>query len=713
MNNKLKGMLSFIVIMMFCFPQMTFSASIADFEKHYDAGQAFLAQSQYSSAIVEFRKALRINYLDNSARIGLINSYLARASYYANQEKNYDKSANDFRSAIFYLKMYPSKEQTIQNSAAMVVSSIDNLNQCLKVTGFDTTASSRYAMGDELRALGNFSAASYEFLKASENEKLAGKAFTQIADLMKLLGNEPRSADYYKLALEASPSDSLLRMKYARTLDKIGNYDEALIQYNAALANSKGDIEVLYALERIYLKKLAQTPSDADLNANIGAIKQAQGDFESALSYYNKAEQLNPSNVNTRLNVGTLYQQKKDFAKALKAYDSILTLYPSNVQANLYKAQALSEMGNKLEALKLYEKVLSLEPSNAIAKSEIISVLKSTLSPTEFITYFNKHPNLNTALNSVLYEYAYNLHKENKLDDAILAYKTVITNTSDNIDAYVNLAICYAAKNDYKNAQNILNIANSKFPFNNLITKTLSDIKNDMSAVALSNANKSYETGDYKKALEFYLSINPATIDTILGAATCFQSLKNYEKALSYYKQAESIEPKNSEIPYFIGYIYSELKQWDNAEIYLDKSLKLKPSNDVENLKKYVVQNSVLNELNDGISLYEKKNYNSAIIKFNNILKKDYANAYAYYYRGMIYDEQKQSSLAIKDYLNALKYTNEIPIINYLLAVNYDSEGKTTDAYKYYKNFTDKYNTEDEYLIYARSRMEELKNNAG
>ena len=73
-----------------------------------------------TSAITEFRKALRINYLDNSARISLINSYLARATYYANQEKNYEKAANDFRSALFYLKIYPTKEQAIQNSSGMI-----------------------------------------------------------------------------------------------------------------------------------------------------------------------------------------------------------------------------------------------------------------------------------------------------------------------------------------------------------------------------------------------------------------------------------------------------------------------------------------------------------------------------------------------------------------------------------------------------------------
>ena len=182
--------------------------------------------------------------MDNSARIGLINSFLARAAYYANTEKNYDKAANDFRSAIFYMKIYPVKEQTIANSTAMIASAHQNLNQCLRVTGFDRASSSRYKKAEELRAMGNFSASAYEFYKASEDESISANANAQIADLLKLLGNEQRSADYYKIALDKNPNDGILRMKYARTLDKLGRYDEAVVQYNTALANSKGDMEV-------------------------------------------------------------------------------------------------------------------------------------------------------------------------------------------------------------------------------------------------------------------------------------------------------------------------------------------------------------------------------------------------------------------------------------------------------------------------------------
>jgi len=674
MKRELYGILCVLAISV-GLQQECFSAPANAFYQHYEAAQNFLSQGQYSSAIVEFRKSLRINYLDNSARIGLINSYLARATYYANQEKNYEKSANDFRSAIFYLKIYPTKEQTIQNSASMIASARENLNQCLNVTSFDKTPTSRYKKAEELRAMGNFSAAAFEFSQAAQNEKLAPDANVQLADLLKLLGNESRSADYYKLALDLKPNDSLLRMKYARTLDKLGRYDDAVAQYNAALSYSKGDMEVLYALERIYLKKLAQTPSDAELHANIGAIKQAQGDFETALSYYGKAEQINPSNINTRLNVGTLFQQKKDYIKAIKSYDSILTLYPDNVQANLYKAQALSEMGDKKASLELYKKVLSIDPANTVAKSEIVSVMQATMSPSEFISYLGQNSSNNKAVQDTLYDYAFGLHKNNKIDDAILAYKTYINNNQSNADAYVNLAICYASKNDYKNAISILNNAKSKFPTNNLVLKTLQDVNKDNFSTILANASASYENKDYKKAIELYSDIVPATEDSLLGIASSYQALENNDKAIEYYKKAMDVAPKNAEIPYYIGYLYSEQQKWSDAEAFLNKALSLNSDSEAKSLLQYVVQNQTLAQYNEAVSLYENKQLESALTKLNEVIKKEASNAFAYYYRGLIYDDQKKYKFAVDDY----------------------------------KKFLSVYNTDDEYLQYIKARIEDLK----
>lgn len=704
MKKKFLGTVCFLVICAAFSPLGVYSAPAGAFGEHYNAAQNYLMQNQYSSAIVEFRKALRINYLDNSARIGLVNAYLARATYYANQEKNYEKAANDFRSAIFYLRIYPTKEQAVQNSAGMIASATENLNQCLKVLSFDSTAGARYKKAEELRAAGNFSAAAYEFSRAAQSEKLAADANMQIADLLKLLGNETRSADYYKVAMDLEPNNGVLRMKYARTLDKLGRYDEAVAQYNGALANSKGDMEVLYALERIYLKKLAQTPSDAELNANIGAIKQAQGDLETALSYYGKAEQINPSNITTRLNVGTLYQQKKQYQKAIQAYDSVLTLYPNNTQALLYKAQVFKEMGDAKTAMGLYKKVLALDPANPAAKDEIGMVMKDSMSPAEYINYLVQNGNSDD-----LYDFAYKLHKENKIDEAVSAYKAVIGKNPSKVDAYVNLAICYASREDYTNAVSILNAAKSKFPTNNTVLKTLQDVEKDSASTKLSAASSSYENKDYKRALQQYLAITPATEDSMLGAAASYQALGDYNSAIEFYKKAEKINPNNAETPYYIGYLYSEQQNWGLAETYLKKALQKNPQSEAKELLAYVTQNGSVSLLNEGIDLFEKNNFQNALVKFNDVLKKEATNAYAYYYRALIYDEQKQPKLAISDYLNVLKYSNEFPIANYMVAVDYDGLSNYKEAFKYYQQFVSSYTTEDEYLQYAKSRMEELK----
>ena len=92
--------------------------------------------------------------------------------------------------------------------------------------------------------------------------------------------------------------------------------------------------------------------------------------------------------------------------------------------------------------------------------------MQDALTPEEFIAYLTK--NLDDRTNqSILYDYAVKLHKENKIAEAVSAYKAVISANSDNADAYVNLAICYASQNDYKNAESILKTAKNKFPSNN------------------------------------------------------------------------------------------------------------------------------------------------------------------------------------------------------------------------------------------------------
>ena len=681
----------------------------ADFKEHFDLGQQYLANYQYSGAITEFKSALRINYLDNSARIGLINSYLARGTYYANTDKDYAKAADDYRAALFYLLYYPNANQ-VKNSSQAIVQVTSNLNKCLNEIGYNTSAQNRFNTAKQLRAEGNFAAAGYEFNQSLSDKNLIKESFEQTGDIMKLLGNDPKASEYYKKAVAVDPSDIDLRLSYAKMLDKLGSEDEAVEEYNYILSKTDDNKDILYSLERIYKRKLEDSPEDAAITANLGAIMQKEGNLDEALRYYSKAEYLDPSNVNTRVNVGTLYQQKGDYKTAITAYDSVLTIYPDNVLANLYKAQSLAAIGEDKKATELYKKVLSLDPNNLVAQNEMINMVKGSMTIPQFVEYIKKNNPQNAA--DILYNYALDLHKQNKLNDSIAIYNEVIKLTPTNPEVYVNLAIAQGQNKNFDSAIATLNTANTKFPNNSQIKDTLKSIQAQSTDEKLAAAAEYYNNKDYQNAINEYLKIQPPTSDSMLGAASAYQNMNDIDNAIIYYKKALNLAPQNSDIAYYIGALYADKEDYNNAKTYTDKALTLNKDNkQAQELLESLNAQLASKDLEKAISLFENEQYGESLALLNKVLSTEPNDAYALYYRGMIYDTQKKYNEAISDYKKAMNISPDLTIVNYLIAVDYDTLGQYKNALPYYKTFTSKYTEQDEYLKYAQTRAGELENN--
>lgn len=679
------------------------NCAFAGFKEHFDLGQQYLSNYQYSGAITEFKNALRINYMDNSARIGLINSYISRATYYGNTERNYQKASDDYRSALFYMQYYPLKISSQQYIPQVTA----NLNTRLSQINYDRSPQNRFNTAKQLRAEGNFSAAAYEFNQALADRSLQQESFEQIGDIMKLLGNNPKAGEYYRKALAVAPDNIPLRFSYAKILDSLGNEHDAIQEYNYVLNKTTDNKELLYSLERIFKKKLEKSPSDADLTANLGAIMQKQGNYDAALMYYQKSEFLNPSNINTRLNVGTLYQQKGDNRTAIKAYDSILILYPDNVNANLYKAQAHEALGDTKSAMSGYKKVLSLDPTNTEAQNKLLNLVKGNMTIAQFTEYVKKNmADSNPA--ELFYSYALELHKQNKLSDAISLYKEAIKLNSQNPEIYANLAIAQNQNGLTDNALETVKTALNKFPTNYQIKEIQKSINNDIVNAKLTKGAEFYNAKDYQNAIIEYSKITPATAEALLGIASSYQALKDTKNAITYYEKAQQLNPSDSNIPYYIAIIYYESEDWEKAKNYLDKAIALN-NPQAKELLKNVNEQIKLSALNKAIALYETEKYNDALPIFNQILTEDDKNSYAYYYRGMIYDAKNKKQEAINDFKKAYELNKDFEIANYLIAVDYDSMEKYKEAYEFYNKYAGSNAQDDEYKQYAKSRLEELK----
>ena len=180
-----------------------------------------------------------------------------------------------------------------------------------------------------------------------------------------------------------------------------------------------------------------------------------------------------------------------------------------------------------------------------------------------------------------------------------------------------------------------------------------------------------------------------------------------------YYKKAFELDNKNADIAYYIAAILAEENDITNALSYANTALQLNSEHsNAKELKQNLETNQNAERLQTAINLYDSGKYDECLAQLNQIITGEPSNAYALYYRGMIYDTKKQYQNAINDYKKALEHNSELGIVNYLIAVDYDSLSQFKNAYTYYKTFVNSYAEDDDYKKYSQTRLEELKDYA-
>ncbi len=130
----------------------------------------------------------------------------------------------------------------------------------------------------------------------------------------------------------------------------------------------------------------------------------------------------------------------------------------------------------------------------------------------------------------------------------------------------------------------------------------------------------------------------------------------NYQAALDASNKALELEPNNPKPYYQQGLVYKKMKKMDEALQKFDKAIDLaKKANDTVTLNS--AQNSAKNYLlSTGVDYQQKKEYSKAIDLLTKSLNYDNSFANAYYRLAETYNKMGQSSKALNDANEALKY---------------------------------------------------------
>ena len=124
---------------------------------------------------------------------------------------------------------------------------------------------------------------------------------------------------------------------------------------------------------------------DYEMHGNLGILYQDSGDYNSAITAFNKALSfpsiVNPEFIEVRL--ANCYSELGQFTQAVKIYDKLIHDNDTNTYALFNKAIVSDKMGNSAGSLKLLKQVVSIDSDFVRAWHELADLYEKIGAPDE------------------------------------------------------------------------------------------------------------------------------------------------------------------------------------------------------------------------------------------------------------------------------------------------------------------------------------------
>ncbi|MBL7747634.1 MAG: tetratricopeptide repeat protein [Chitinophagaceae bacterium] len=346
----------------------------------------------------------------------------------------------------------------------------------------------------------------------------------------------------------------------------------------------------------------------------------------------------------------------------------VMTAFGQDATTLYNEGVKLKEEKNVREALAKFKQAASLKPDYYAAFYESGWCLNDLKDYREAINNLRKARVGWSTIPKVHFELGYAFEKLEKLDSAIYSYDRCLALKSDYSLAHKQLGYIAYNKEDYTAALD---------HFSRYEAAAKTEIKDYLYWYRkgfINNAIKKY--GDAKTYLLKSKGYKADYINTYLELGFASSRLKENEQAISYYKQAIDLEPRNH-IPYNgIGEVYRDnIKDRNEAMVWYQKALDVKPGERKAHfgmgycLNSNGKYNEAITHLKEaikseatyaaayvelGYSYYKVDRYTEALENLNKAILLNDKNENARYYATLVYIKQHNKTMAQK-MVNELK----------------------------------------------------------
>lgn len=347
-------------------------------------------------------------------------------------------------------------------------------------------------MADSLYVNGNYSKAIEQY-KTYENQS---EVFDKIAKAYIAIGNYDEALKNYEASIEANPEDALLKFEYARLLSKTKKYETAAKVFNNLVyiddKNPNYHYELGLVLEKLkdtlainqyqYAYELDETHQKAIYKIAKYYLQKRKHDTVDVFA--DKGLESYPKNLELISLKAQNYYWKQDYEKAIKWFEKLIEL--GELSEFIYEKLSLSYAQNydHEKAIENRLKALKFNPNDASA-IYVIGIYYDRLADYEKAEeYISKALELlDKPLDAEYAKLATVLNHQKKYPEAITALKKAIKENPESEFSYLSLAITletYYA--DYDAKLKALEDFKKKFPkskMNEFVDNRISKIKKE------------------------------------------------------------------------------------------------------------------------------------------------------------------------------------------------------------------------------------------
>ena len=649
--------------------------------EHVSKGEAYLKDSKFQEASLEFRNALQIDDQFAAAHWGLARAYegLQRFSEMIEElKKTVELDQNNLEAKTklgnYYLAASNGKSSLISEAERLA-------NEVLQkdpnnIEGHILRSSVLYAENKKDEALA-------ELNHAIDIDPKRVQSYLSLARFYTVANDRVKAEEVYKKAISIDPSSALAHTEYGKFLVQGNRPSEAEAELKKAVEVAPTDHDARLTLAGFYLvnKQLDKAEEAykalADLEKDKPESQATLADFYSSVNRPDDAVRIlrdivskSPDYAQARYRLAEILLGRGDTTGASALIDEALKKDEHDRQALLLRAR-LRAQGNQPDGLKAaiqdLQEVLKQEPNSgpglyfmAEAKFNLGAIDEARVFAGDLAknypdylpgklmqvqinlagSDFRSAINLATELLDKLSKAAPDPQNSPQLLQEIRA-KTYLVRGS----AQVYLKNLAAARQDFEAARQIA--PNGTEAYNNLAAVSLLEKKPD-------------------EAIGFYqntLQISATDFNALNGLISLYAGKRDFDKAHATIDQPLKSYPNNASLHFLKAQVYGFQHDTQNTEAELRKTLELDHN--------YIAAYNALGSL-----FINTKQEDRAITEFKKVIELRPDDPAAYTIIGMLEDARRNYDVAIDYYRKALEKDQNTVIAANNLAWLYATQGK-------------------------------------